>query len=389
MAWLESMRPASFRGVPFKIDTVGLTVGRRLARHEYPQRDIPYLEDMGRKAREYKIEALIVGQNYTAGRDRLLKALEQAGPGQLVHPYYGSMQVVVAGECQVVESTQHGGLVKIAIAFIEAGKQQDPKASADTQAILKDQYASCNASFAGDFSGKFKVAGAQDFVQQDGLNSVQRLMGMPGMGISNPAAVRANPASPLNALLPENLQSSLLAPAKLATGILSMISTVASPLALLGFNLPTVPSSVMTASRLLQNSNRTAMTDLVQQGATARQVMDLSGSTPVTLDDARVSRTQVVNLTDNILMRDSTGQSSADSLLQLRTDAISHFATLVPSLPTIRQVTPQAVLPSIVMAHDQYGDDWLGAGRDAELVARNRITHPGFVPAGQEIAVVS
>ena len=60
MAWSDQLRPASFRGVPFVVLAGTVSAGRRLARHEYPQRDIPYMEDMGRRAREYKVEGSII-----------------------------------------------------------------------------------------------------------------------------------------------------------------------------------------------------------------------------------------------------------------------------------------------------------------------------------------
>ena len=221
------------------------------------------------------------------------------------------------------------------------------------------------------------------------MNSVKSFMAMPGVSMGNLSSIRANPLSPLTALLPENLQSSLSTPLPLANGILELVRTASSPLSLLGFSLPSVVTNYLTPSRILQDTNRTALTDLVQQGATAREVMDLTRAQPATLNDARVARTQIVDLTDSILMKESTSQNSADAMLQLRTDAVSHFATLTPSLPSLTQVKPQAVLPAIVMAHDVYGDDWLATGRDLELIARNQITRPGFVPAGQDISLVT
>jgi len=39
-------------------------------------------------------------------------------------------------------------------------------------------------------------------------------------------------------------------------------------------------------------------------------------------------------------------------------------------------ITPPDVLPALVIAYEQHED----AGRDLEIVARNKIRHPGFVP---------
>ena len=61
------------------------------------------------------------------------------------------------------------------------------------------------------------------------------------------------------------------------------------------------------------------------------------------------------------------------SLLQttLREEPVDQWNARLDTL------TPPEVLPALVVSYDYYGD----ATRDAELVARNRVRHPGFVPA--------
>ena len=60
----EKLLPASFRGVPFEVSSGSLKGGRRTVVHEYPQRDKPYVEDLGKAARQITIEAFFVGDNY-------------------------------------------------------------------------------------------------------------------------------------------------------------------------------------------------------------------------------------------------------------------------------------------------------------------------------------
>lgn len=389
MAWRDNLRPASFRGVPFAVDTSSLTVGRRLARHEYPQRDIPFMEDMGRKAREYKVDALVLGAGYMDERDALIAAIEATGPGQLVHPYYGTLQVVVTGECQISESTESGGRAKIAITFLEAGLQQEPETTSDTEAVLGAQYDACEDAIAADFAESFSIDGLPDFAVQDALASVNAALAIPGMALGNLAWVRADPSSALNALLPENLLASLGNPLDLARGVLYLVRNADSVLAPLAFDRPAVTASVSTPSRQAQNANRAAIVGLVRQAATARRIMDLAQAEPATLDDARAYRAEIVGRADDVLLTESTGQAPADALVQLRTDAVAHFAAITPSLPRLTRLVPQAVRPALVLAHDFYGDDWLTAGREGELIARNRVRHPGFVPAGQNIFLVA
>ena len=48
--WRDAMLPATFRGVEFHVELDTRASGRRTVVHEYPKRDLPYSEDMGRAA---------------------------------------------------------------------------------------------------------------------------------------------------------------------------------------------------------------------------------------------------------------------------------------------------------------------------------------------------
>jgi prophage DNA circulation protein len=387
MAWRDELRKASFRGVSFNVDSAALNVGRRLARHEYPQRDVPSFEDMGRKAREYKVDAYILGPDYMAGRDALLDAVEQAGAGQLVHPYHGTLQVTVS-ECDLSESTQHGGLVNFTITFIEAGRQQEPKSEDDTQTYLLRAIDASDDAYAADFTDKFNVGGLPEYVSTDASANIDNLLAMPGMSLGNLAWVRSDPTSVLNALLPENRLAALADPLSLARGVLNLLHNVIDITSLLSYSLPASGTSSIPG-RLALNSNRAAFANLVLAAAVTRQIGDLAQGGAQTVDDARIARAQIVSLSDSVLLNDATGQRTADSIVQVRTESVAHFAVVTPTLPRLVSITPQAVRPAVVAVHDFYGDDWFAAGREDELIVRNHIRHPGFVPAGYPLQVVA
>ncbi len=48
MTWKDRLQDASFRGVPFKVEEESTGTGRRVETHEYPNRDKPYTEDLGK-----------------------------------------------------------------------------------------------------------------------------------------------------------------------------------------------------------------------------------------------------------------------------------------------------------------------------------------------------
>ena len=91
-------------GVPFHTTESDTGVGRRNEVHEYPLRDLPYADDLGRRAREFQVNGYVVGENYLQERDALIEALEAYGPGELIHPKYGMLNVVVVGRVSIRES---------------------------------------------------------------------------------------------------------------------------------------------------------------------------------------------------------------------------------------------------------------------------------------------
>jgi prophage DNA circulation protein len=102
--------------------------------HEYPQRDLPFFEDLGQQAKTHDITAFIIGADCLEQRDKLLKALE-AGSGELVHPWLGRLQVRV-GECDMTHTRQDGGLVTFALKFYPDQPVPFPTATVSTQKVL-------------------------------------------------------------------------------------------------------------------------------------------------------------------------------------------------------------------------------------------------------------
>ena len=61
MAWRDDYRPGSFRGVPFHLKSSSSTGGRRTVLNEFPLRDTPMTEDMGRRARQFQLNLTLIG----------------------------------------------------------------------------------------------------------------------------------------------------------------------------------------------------------------------------------------------------------------------------------------------------------------------------------------
>lgn len=134
--WRSRMLRASFRGAPFHVEAGGRLSGRRTVLHEYPKRDDPYAEDMGRLARKFQVTGYLIGATYLRLRDNLIYALEIEGPGTLTLPTFGQMNV----QCptySVTEVRERGGYCVFEMLFVEAGLSPNLLPTTSTsQAVL-------------------------------------------------------------------------------------------------------------------------------------------------------------------------------------------------------------------------------------------------------------
>ena len=164
MALADGIQAGSFRGAPFLYQTSSADLGRRVAKHEYPKRDKPYAEDMGRKAREFTLSVFVVGPNWQAQRDAIITACETAGAGKLVHPLFGEMQASCTG-CKVSESTATVGRADFELSFVEPGDISFAAVIVPAPgAEVTDAAASADAAASQDFAGKFAASGTVAWV---------------------------------------------------------------------------------------------------------------------------------------------------------------------------------------------------------------------------------
>jgi prophage DNA circulation protein len=131
--WRLNLQPASFNGAVFHIAVSSRQGGRRQVEHEFPKKEDPFAEDMGRRARGFNILGYVIGADFEQQRDALIEQLELEGNGTLVLPTYSEDQIVVCDVYSVVERREHGGYAEIEMRFLEAGQDPSTVASVDTQ----------------------------------------------------------------------------------------------------------------------------------------------------------------------------------------------------------------------------------------------------------------
>jgi len=129
--WRAGLMPAAFNGARFHCEANARESGRRIVEHQFPKKDSPYAEDMGRAAREFTIRAYCIvfpsdsgdplyTLDYRLPRDRLMQQLEAEGPGMLQLPTQTPMRVVCS-RYRMSEEERFGGYCVFDMTFLEYG----------------------------------------------------------------------------------------------------------------------------------------------------------------------------------------------------------------------------------------------------------------------------
>ena len=368
MSWREQLQQASFRGVEFFVDDHSLEFGRRVQLHDYPFKDDAYAEDLGGKGETYSFPAFVVGEDYIAQRDKLIDALNKQGPGTLVHRYLGQVRVQ-GGVQRLRETNREGGMARFNLVFYKAGTLAKPTASIDTRQRVAARADSALEVVEQQFTDNYTIAGFPGWLAEQAQSVLSDIESeFSGLGIVNSVVTDY-----------VNLPSSLVGKVIGLVGSLSSM-TQFRELFSLGSNSSSVPAT--TPSRIQQASNQQAIINMVQQTAQIEATRNAS-----TLDyDSAQSAIAVRNeLADALDGQMQTADDDTYLVLQdLRAAMVQDLTERAAKLKQIRSYTPQATLPSLVIAHQLYND----ALRADDIVARNKIGHPGFVPGGKTLEVL-
>lgn len=388
MSWRDKLQPASFRGAVFNVEGSDLGAGRRTAKHDYPQRDLPYMEDMGRKAREYRIDGHIVGKDYMTARDALLDACEQAGPGELVHPYYGRLNVVCT-DVGIRESSQDGGMCTVSMAFIEAGEVAYPSSSVKTQQATIDAADNALAAAKTALTDTVSIPGLPAYVAE-GFNSVAG-------GALSLASEKLASLGPLTEFqsglgtLQASVSGSVADVSGFSDGFADLVNldidgvsasfSELIALADFGSDLDAVPTT--TASRQQQAENQAALVGYVRQVAAIAAAKITATMAFDSYDEATEARNTIADLLDEL--SESADDDLYRVLQELRAAVVQDLTSRAADLSMVLSHTPNTTLPVLAISWSLYGD----IDQADDIISRNNVRHPGFVPGGEELQILS
>lgn len=392
--WQDRLRPASFRGVPFFIDGSQKTTGRRVANHEFPDRDLPYPEDAGKVGNTYRIEGHLIG-DYWENKRLLEEAVEKEGPGELIHPYYGTLLVQV-GPVSFDEDNTQGQICNVTFLFYEAGDNRFPKNIDDKQAILEAAKDNALAQAKADFDEKFSIAGLPGFAvdtarasvaaAQEGFDNATSGLAAAADGIADLAFSTRNLVAETDDLLqsPANLSDRLLGSLSLLQDAFSSAEDQLKANRTL-FNFGEDDDEVIgtTPSRVRERENKKTFDEFMQRATVITAVESASETDFASLNESATVRRELSDLIQN-----QSDNTDNDDLYQALRDLDAALVSVLPDvdadLPNIETVEVDITRPSLVLVYDVFQDP----RGEQDLIDRNNIRHPGFVVGGTELEVL-
>ncbi|MCX8574516.1 MULTISPECIES: DNA circularization protein [unclassified Gilliamella] len=435
MNWLNNLLPASFRGVPFQVSGTSSEFGRRNQTHEYPFRDVPYTEDLGRSARKNKIDAFVVGDDHKEQAEKLVEAIEEEGAGTLIHPILGELNVNIVGTATVSNSVENGRMSVISFSFVEAGELIFPDSSVATDDVVDENADNVDQALLDAFED-FDLIDAPDFVQHSILDDTMSILNdiadaynaitpyvndavkilngdlSPILGAGGSAIINSIKNVWKSATKFSNSINGLIARVKVFNGI-SFIKSI----------LPSAIWSTDSKSTKKKKKNQnlintairvTALTEASRIIASLpKQVEDKrkQAFAPVALESTKGKKEHsfghsTANITSTSVSTSSTVEKSNtisfDELLDIkesinesfdkelsRTEHDGLYIALVKLKAAVNQdinarlikiektivYIPNEVLPDLVLAHYLYNN----AMRCEDISIRNNILHPGFI----------
>ncbi|WP_375591712.1 DNA circularization protein [Chitiniphilus eburneus] len=124
MAWADNLQDASWRGVSFDAVATQDATQRDLAIHQYPYVPGADIEDLGRRERRVSLRARLWGPDYDTRLQTLIAALDEPGPGELVHPVFGTMPQMVVQDYQIGHDADEPDACTIDLVLLEAATEQ-------------------------------------------------------------------------------------------------------------------------------------------------------------------------------------------------------------------------------------------------------------------------
>ncbi len=375
------------------------SIGKRSQTHTYPYVDLPYTEEIGRAPRTYRLDAIVLGDDYDVETDRILETLERRGRLRL-RLWTGEPVWVLLQNAGVAERSSEQGFAIIAINLVEAGQASNPTSSIAGRSRIDRALASvltaATSAFPAVASNVATIASLGDRM----LDLAGQLSGELSQAMDTIDENAGGATDAATAL--SDFDSRLGSLATDAFGMAISVSDLFDELSqipgdafgkfeafrhLVGWGEEQPPVSTATFTGQLAADNQAALGDLVARLAAAHLAVVTTRMQFESAQEAAEHRQDLADVLDAVMLRaaDAGDIEVYNELRTAKAIAVSDLDSRAARLPVRVDLVLGQDLPSIVLAWRLYADPTRGP----ELARRNQIRHPAFVPGGTPLEVLS
>ena len=388
-SWLSRYRQASFRNVSFFVRSHTVSSGRRLVQHEFPGNNNVSVEDTGRKQKTFTIDAYITADDYFQQRAALEEALDADGSGTLVHPYRGDIEVHV-DEWTQSESTDEGRMVRFSITFVLASPETLTVATLYTNlgAIEKKK------SLLDAINKWFQEVYNATSLAVNKLTALTDALQVAVTLIEN-AKLLLKPFAEFQEII-SNAKGKLITIALESEDLAKTLQNIID----FGTDAeqqvkPSSSAAIEQFKALLQHTSElTTSTDLAQEEQiNILQTKLIIASTATLLieidfpsaDEAQDFLDSWVMLIDSAVETFSSSDDEYEALADLRSFVYNIVNQKALQLSKLKTFVLSETMPSLAVSNTLYGS----VDQEQSIISRNKIRHPGFIPGGVDLKVVT
>lgn len=405
--WPRTLRPASFRGASFFVESDHIETGRRLVVHEFPHRDTPYIEDLGRKANKIQVTAYVLGDSADGAEKALRGACERRGAGQLILPI--DRLRAHCDDCKRDFARDKLGYIAFSLSFVRDGDPSGPFPAGFLSDLVRRGALALTGPLSSLFLSQFSTFGLAGFLRDGAALLVQDVASLTdvlarGLDLDPLRAadifrdIRTMYSTAMDLVdigaRGDRLGGSFFvqeAESRLVPTLVTFYCDILSDLRessppfefaqalepLLTYDAP-LEGPPTTPSRRREAQNIAAIVLVVRTAAIGQYAAAVVSRRYTSRREAIQARADAAERFDALLALLAGWQSHAlyVAVDELRGQTAEHLSRTVADLAPVLTVGSDISMPSLWWANRLYGD----AARAQELAARNGVKHPSFMP---------
>jgi len=402
---LPGLLPASYRGISFFVPDTSTQVGRRVAEHLFPGIDVAAYDDLGLAPQTVQVEGLIVSDSYIAEAQALKAAFETPGPGTLIHPWFGPMQVIMGEAGEISFSAFELRVVRFNATFkrYNGASLLGSLSTASSLISAALSLVSLALSLTTSPSKRTLSRLRTDATQRTARQIVSYWQSSAGQASSiiTAALPQTLPATPENLgsaastvtdaivnMVPDLAGTPAVAPAAEASSsaigltasqALNICASAGSAFVSLAGDTPSRPDTVLLAG--------VAGDAMAKAAQLAAYVEFNSQSEATALRDQLIGQLIIyVDLLSSLSDSDFAAEASAAirGVRDVRLCLIADINEAIGRLPVTRIIDTERATDAFQLANHLYGDDPTSIEDGYQsIIERNRPRHPALIPAGR------